>query len=122
MTNSSWWANKLGAQAAPQARPDNMPPMPPSQQPMTMAPPAQQRQPNLPPSSAQSSSCPECRSNNYGSVEGAKARCYDCGYPIRQSGSGMGKGISVPMEGPTQAALQVPTGGWNPQGIIGKLG
>lgn len=121
MTNSNWWANKLGAQT-PQARPANLPPMPPSQQPMTMAPQPQVRQPNLPPSSAQSSQCPECRSNNYGSVEGAKARCYDCGYPIRQSGSGLGKGISVPMEGPTQAAVQVPTGGWNPQGIIGKLG
>lgn len=121
MSSSSWWANKLAAQV-PQGRPDNSPPMPPSQQPMTVAPPATVRQPNLPPSSSQVSSCPECRSTNYGSVEGAKARCYDCGYPIRQSGSGMGKGISVPMEGPTQAAIQVETGGWNPQGIIGKLG
>jgi hypothetical protein len=116
---SDWWANKLGTA---QPRTTNLPPMPPSQQPMTMAPPAPQYQPNLPPSSAQASVCPECRSKNYGSFEGAKARCYDCGYPIRQSGSGLGKGISVPMEGPTQAAVQIQTGGWNPTTIIGKLG
>lgn len=121
MSNNSWWANKLSGQA-PQPRQDNMPPMPPSQQPMSPAPQSYPRQPNLPPSSSQTSSCPECRSTNYGSVEGAKPRCYECGYPIRQSGSGMGKGISVPMEGPTQAAVQIPTGGWNPTTIIGKLG
>jgi hypothetical protein len=34
----------------------------------------------------------------------------------------MGRGISVPLEGPTQAAKQVETGGWNPTEIIGKLG
>lgn len=116
---SNWWANKLGTD---QPRATNLPPMPPSQQPMTAAPPARPIQPNLPPSSSQVSSCPECRSKNYGSFEGARARCYDCGYPLRQSGSGLGKGINVPNAGPTQAALQIETGGWNPQGIIGKLG
>lgn len=116
--SNNWWANKLGQ---PQARPDNIPPMPPSQQPMARVPMPTQPQPNLPPSAAQASYCPECRSKNYGSFEGARARCYDCGYPIRQSGSGMGKGISVPMEGPTQAAKQVETGGWNPTTIVAKL-
>lgn len=118
---SNWWANKLGT-VQPQTRPANLPPMPPSQQPMTMAPPARPQQPNLPQSAVQINSCPECRSKNYGSFEGARARCYDCGYPLKQSGSGLGKGISVPNAGPTQAALQIETGGWNPQGIIGKLG
>ena len=82
---SNWWADKLGTT---QPRATNLPPMPPSQQPMTMAPPAVTQQPNLPQSAVQVSSCPECRSRNYGSFEGARARCYDCGYPLKQSGSG----------------------------------
>lgn len=117
---SSWWADKLGQAVPP--RSSNIPPAPPSQQPMSAMPlPVQNPQPNLPPSSVNASFCPDCRSKNYGSFDGAKPRCYDCGYPIRQTGSGLGKGISVPMEGPTKAAVQVPTGGWNPGTIIGKL-
>ena len=41
---SNWWADKLGTT---QPRATNLPPMPPSQQPMTMAPPAVTQQPNL---------------------------------------------------------------------------
>ena len=47
-------------------------------------------------------------------------RCYDCGYPLTQTGTGIA-GVNAPSAGPTQAAVQVPTGGWNPTTIIGKL-
>jgi len=119
----SWWADKL-SQPQQQSRPANMPPMPPSQQPMTYAPPAPPQQGVRPPASANASRCPSCGSGNYGSIEGTKARCYDCGYPIVQSGSGLGKGITGGPQaaGPVQPAVQVATGGWNPTTIIGKLG
>lgn len=59
-----------------------------------------------------SGTCPECGSGNYfvPAAEGMNrmkpaARCYDCGYPIVQSGSGTGHSAS---EGPTRAARQLP--------------
>jgi hypothetical protein len=54
-------------------------------------------------------------------VPGVRARCYDCGYPITQSGTGM-PGVKVPVEGGVQAAKQISTANnFNPQGIIGKI-
>lgn len=123
--SSNWWANKLGQ---PQQTTRQEMPLPPSQKPMAPAPPpsspAYQQQGARPTASASASRCPGCGSGNYGSIEGTKARCYDCGYPIVQSGSGMGKGISggPQASGPAQPAVQVATGGWNPTTIIGKLG
>ena len=123
--SNNWWANKLGQ---PQSAPRQEMPAPPSQRPMSYAPPSSapafQQQGARPIASAQASKCPSCGSGNYGSIEGTKARCYECGYPIVQSGSGMGKGITggPTPSGPTQAAVQVATGGWNPTTIIGKLG
>jgi hypothetical protein len=53
----------------------------------------------------------------------SKARCYDCGYPLVQSGSGMGKGITggPSSSGPATPARQIASGGWNPTTIIGKI-
>jgi hypothetical protein len=126
---SNWFADKLGtAQPQQQARPANML-VAPSQIPMARAPQAQSPQVdrNLG-SMNETGRCPECRSGNYmkvgsqitasGSVDAW--RCYDCGYPKIQQGSG-GRGVSVPSQGPTQAAIQVPTGGWNPQTIFGHM-
>lgn len=143
MSSNNWWAQKLGGQAAP-ATPQFQQPTPPQQyqspypplnnpaamQPMTQAVPNQLDGRLIPQSSRTDTSCPGCRGNNYatvgsiatqnGSVE-AK-RCYDCGYPLVQAGSGMsgirGAGSS---QGPTKAAVQVPTGGWNPGVIIGHI-
>lgn len=115
--SSNWWATKLNAQpSAPTQRPvvPQAPQAPMPQQPMNY-PPTQQQVPLT-------ERCPGCGSNNYGgATPESRKRCYDCGYPIQQSGSGVGKGVNVPLEGPTQSAVQVQTGGWNPQTIIGKL-
>lgn len=124
--SSNWWANKIGQPQTPSTRQEM--PIAPSQIPMSSAPPSVapsfQQQGVRPTASANASRCPGCGSGNYGSIEGTRARCYDCGYPIVQSGSGMGKGISggPQASGPPQAAIQVATGGWNPTTIIGKLG
>jgi len=110
--SSNWWANKLGTTPAPRPEATQLP-QPTYQQP---------QQPQYTPPVA-SNNCPGCGSGNYSAAGGGRARCYDCGYPIQQSGSGMGKGIvSGPQPtGPVQAAVQVETGGWNPTTIIGKL-
>lgn len=123
--SNNWWASKLG-QAQPQQRQEM--PLPASQIPMARAPQPAPQQSAFLPSNGASSSCPSCRSKNYmkvgsqvtasGSVDAW--RCYDCGYPLVQRGSGIG-GVSTPSAGPTQAAVQVPTGGWNPTTIIGHI-
>lgn len=119
MNNASWWANKLGAPAPVLPSPMYQPPQPaqvvpsPVQQPPAYA-------PVLPPSAA-ANRCPGCGSGNYGGTAETRSRCYDCGYPITQSGTGV-KGINQGGgSGPVQASKQIPTGGWNPTTIIGKL-
>jgi hypothetical protein len=119
--SADWWAKKLQGQV-PQPRQDSSPPMPPSQQPMTpyVAP---QPQPNLRIGSAnQTLSCPECGSKNYMAVANAAPRCYDCGYPISQSGSRYGALTGANVEGPTKVANGNDVqSNWNPQGIIGRI-
>jgi len=123
--SNNWWADKLGA-----PRPVTTPPLaPPSQVPMQQMPVAsppqqpqqnyqqnyQQPAPRMPASAVNAQRCPGCGSGNYGSPGAeAKARCYDCGYPIQQSGSGVGTGILQQGGGgaPTPAK-QVQTGGFS---------
>ena len=122
VSNADWWAKQLGAQPAPQQqRPVNNP-MPPSQQPMTPYQ-APQPQPNLRiGSAAQTQPCPDCGSGNYMAIQNAAPRCYDCGYPIGQSGSRYGALTGAKVEGNAKGALGNDTASnWNPQGIIGRI-
>lgn len=130
MASSNWWANKI-SQGAPQA------PAPQAPAPQYVAPqPAQYvapSQPQYPPTqqaTPQAPRCPGCGSGNYGSLTDAArgmqaaARCYDCGYPLQQSGSGLGKGIvgqGGRGGGAATPAKQVASGGYNPQTIIGHI-
>lgn len=107
MNSADWFAKKFqeqNPQIPQQPRQSNMPPMPPSQQPMT---PYQQP---LPQSTARAhsaslnDSCPDCGSGNYFSIQGAKARCYDCGYPMEQSGSRYGSLTGANVVGDTKAS------------------
>lgn len=123
MSNADWWAKQLGTQPVqPQARPADVP-MPPSQQPMT---PYQAPQPQPPSlrigSASQTASCPECGGTNYMTVQNAAPRCYDCGYPISQSGSRYGALTGAKVEGSTKSAAgNDVASNWNPQGIIGRI-
>ena len=114
----------MGAQPAQQPRPANNP-MPPSQQPMTpyIPPQPQVQQPQTKAMSAQQNQmCPNCSSANYMSVGGAKLRCYDCGYPLEQSGSKYGSLTGAKVEGNTKSARGNDTANnWNPQGIVGRI-
>ena len=130
MSNANWWANKLGAQT-PKQQQQQIPVAPPQQVPYT--PP--QQQPNVPvnydPSSDQlvtkavsarrNDRCPDCGSGNYFAPQGTqRMRCYDCGYPVSQTGSGMPSGSTG---GNTQKARQVGQGGgFNPNVIVDRIG
>lgn len=123
MSNADWWAKKLGNPQPQQVgRPDPTPPMPPSQQPMAPMPSFQAPSAERAASSRQTASCPECGSANYMAVANAAPRCYDCGYPIQQSGSRYGNLTGAHVEGPAKAATgNDATSNWNPQGIIGRI-
>ena len=118
---SDWWSRKLANTPNTQPATTQNRATPPVVQPapMTHTPSGNA----LPQSAMNASRCPNCSSGNYGkSTPEARARCYDCGYPIQQSGSGA-PGVRVPTEGPTQAAKQVSTANnFNPNIIIGKIG
>ena len=131
--SSNWWANKLGTQqpAAPARQetpqPTSYPAQPSSypaqgyQQPAVPVNPELEGR-RLPQSASSADRCPNCSSGNYGrTTPESRARCYDCGYPIQQSGSGV-PGVRVPTEGPVQAAKQVGTGGFNPGTIVDRIG
>lgn len=121
MSTADWWANKLGTQQ-PVSNPQGPSWIRPMQQQRNLIPDGQKN--NTPPVVATpTEKCPGCGSSNYGgATPEARKRCYDCGYPIVQSGSGLGKGINGPKaDGPAQPAKQVQPGGWNPTTIIGKL-
>jgi len=121
MSNADWFAKKLGVQPVPQQQ-GIQPTYVPQQQV-----PYQRQQPSYPvatPAVPMGDRCPGCGSGNYGgATPEARKRCYDCGYPITQSGSGMGKGITSGPQasGPAQPSKQVQAGGFNPQTIIGHI-
>lgn len=45
-------------------------------------------------------------------------RCYDCGHPVTQSGSGVG---STRSNEPAKKAVQVESGGYSPTTIVGRV-
>jgi hypothetical protein len=123
MSNADWWSKQLGVQpAATVARPADIP-MPPSQQPMTPYVPPQPQQPSIRiGSTGQTQLCPDCNSNNYMAVQNAAPRCYDCGYPLQQSGSKFGSLTGAKVEGNIKSSIGNDTqSNWNPQGIIGRI-
>jgi hypothetical protein len=125
--SSSWWDKKLaGQQAPPRPAPTAVPQVNPyaQQQPVYQQSPVSQQfaQPSKAQSANQTQNCPECYSTNYMTVGGAAPRCYDCGYPISQSGSHVGTLTGARVEGETKSATGNNLGNnWNPQGIIGRV-
>jgi hypothetical protein len=122
MTTNNWWANKMGAQHAPSSLPPLPPTSPPNPMPYNPAP--QPQMPQQMPQSSRSQPCPNCRSGNYGSIDpNIKARCYDCGYPVVQSGSSTpGMGQQTTGGAASQPTRQISTANnYNPQGIIGHI-
>lgn len=125
---SDWWARKLGS---PGPRPSTPPVRPEPRAPVRVT---SQQAHGLPVeydaeqdalttkarSARETARCPECLSENYFAAPGSSyTRCYDCGYPIVQSGSGPTMPSSN--SGPVTPAKQVEGAGYNPQNIVGRI-
>jgi ribosomal protein S27E len=108
MNSSDWWAEKLGTTPTPNVgRPDPTPPMPQSHLPMTQMPvfQPQTQAPSKAESARQTAFCPDCGSSNYFSATPqTQLRCYDCGYPVQQSGSHYGALSLANVDGTVKAA------------------
>lgn len=129
---SDWWSKKLnGGQQVPPSRPAGAPtsPLPniryvPEGN-VTSTPVSYDPNEDTFVTKAQTArmndKCPGCYSGNYFAPQGTeKKRCYDCGYPIVQSGSGAG--MPSGSAGPTQAAKQVHSGNnFNMNTIVGRI-
>jgi hypothetical protein len=129
MSNSDWYARKLGASPATPPPPVQQPPAYVQQQQQQVVQPQAEEELVYAPKGAthlrvsKEGTCPECDSTNYMTPPGtqAKPRCYDCGYPLVQSGSG--PAMPTADMGPAQPARQVNAGGnWNPGGFAKGVG
>lgn len=121
---SNWWSTKLGTDQG-QPRESFMTPAtvykpvePPTQ---PSPPPALSRAP-----SDLGGACPECRSGNYfAGGASVRARCYDCGYPISQSSSGINTLVrpgGQVTETNYESAKQLSTSNnYNPTEIVGRV-
>jgi len=122
LSNSDWYAKKLGNQV-PQQSSQQLPSLiPPSQKPMAPMPSFQPQAQRGLPSSSQTATCPDCGSSNYMAVQNTKARCLDCGYPIEQSGSRYGSLAGSSVQGSAKQAIgNNLQSNYNPQEIIGRI-
>lgn len=128
MSSRNWWADKLGQ---PVTRPSTPATSPNPNVPFT----PRVQQPNIPvaydqekdqlvtkaQSAREYERCPGCSSGNYFAPAGTqRKRCYDCGYPIVQAGSGVGgtgsDGPAIPAKQPSQGS------GFNPSVIVDRIG
>jgi hypothetical protein len=124
MTND-WWSKKLSQPNVPSVPPVAPPqPVPYSytkqNTPVSYDPSADQLVTKAT-SARQVDRCPGCNSGNYMAPQGTSLkRCYDCGYPLVQSGTGSG----IPTDGaPARPAKQPAVGsGFNPNVIVERLG
>ena len=125
---SDWWSRKLGTEQQQSSTPPVRTPAPPQYNaqtpPGSRVPVRYDAEQDTVTTRAQhvqnAHSCPGCGSGNYMSNPGSKySRCFDCGYPVTQSTSGLGG--SHDANAPTQAAQQVASGGYQPGTIVGRL-
>ena len=116
---SNWWADRLtkaGGQNGQDLPRTTVPSGPMPSNPSPSVRPTYQRPA---PSSLQEDHCPSCSSSNYMSAPGSQyKRCYDCGYPLVQAGTGVG---ATKSDAPVKRATQVATEGYSPTTIIGRV-
>lgn len=133
---SDWWSRKLSDPTAPQATqrsglpPTHNPSIPVRYVPegnVTATPVSYDQDADQLMTKSQAAKqadpCPNCYSGNYFAPMGSqRKRCYDCGYPILQQGSGAGMpGGSA--GGPSTPAKQASQGGgFNPNIIVDRIG
>ena len=126
---SDFWSKRLGAPAVPPTPPVSPSALPPQFRAATPATqayvaPATQgatEAPRKAASARQHDLCPACGSGNYFSPPGGgRARCFECGYPVEQSTSGVTSTTS--QGGAAQPAQQASgySGGFQPHVIVNK--
>lgn len=114
---SNWYAKRFGGQQ----HPAGPPPQAPRQAPPPQQPPPQPHYQRPTPSSLQQDHCPSCASANYMAPPGTQMkRCFDCGYPVVQSTSGIGV-AGAKTDGTVHKATQVDSGGYSPTTIVGRV-
>lgn len=118
--SADWWAKRL---ATPSTTPAQIPAAPPSQTPMTPFTPPTVADPAAKAASSRIlDTCPDCGSDKYFGFNGSKPRCYECGYPMEQSGSKYGSLTGARVVGDTKAAQgNNPINNYNPQQVIGRI-
>jgi len=132
---NDWWANKLGGGNAQPATPPTAPaaPTPYQYQPQQNVPvnydAARDQLVTKAQSQKTTTTCPNCYSGNYMKVGTQSTqsgsfdvmRCYDCGYPKIQAGSGAG--MPSGSGGPSTPAKQPAKGnGFQPSVIVDRIG
>lgn len=127
--SSSWWDKKLGGGGSLPGTPATAPMpgnvyRPPTQTPNVQVSydPNQDQLVSKAVSSRDTERCPNCISNNYMAPVGtSRKRCYDCGYPLIQAGSGAGSTGGGSGGAPTAAKQPNQGGGFNPTTIVGRI-
>jgi hypothetical protein len=125
--SNDWWSKKLGNPST-QSTPPTSPPASnvyraPQQTPNVQVSydPNQDQLVTRAQSARDQERCPGCMSVNYMAPVGTqRKRCYDCGYPIVQAGTGVGGtgqgGSPIAAKQPSQG------GGFNPTVIVDRIG
>ncbi|MFE6739776.1 hypothetical protein [Streptomyces tubercidicus] len=119
-TGQAWWQVSVPQTPAPQQPPEPLPDA--AQEPDAEA----QSRDRAQWAKQPAQSCPSCSSSNYlahPDQPTVRARCYDCGYPVSQSGSGLR--LRTEASGPVQEARQTAaskTNDFNPQNVFHTLG
>lgn len=121
-TSSDWWAARLAKQqpAPQQPAPTYQPQYQQPQQQVPQQPDPEQAARNKARHTTKTGICPECGSDNYMAMGNSNAsRCFDCGYPVMQSTSGM----HATSDGKAAKPARQPSmgSGYNPQVIIGTV-
>lgn len=126
MNSQSWWASKIGVAPSRPSTPPSGPPAPAYPMPaQPVSVPVRYDSASDEATRAQSQvlrdRCPDCGSGNYfAASRETKPRCFDCGYPVVQSTSGM---AGMSSDAPVHRSRQVSTeSNFNPQQIIGRIG
>lgn len=124
MSSADWWARRLGAPAPPREAPV-------ATQPRSQPAPVgweQSAHAVAADAAHDFGNCPECGSDSYFAARSetsrlnrmaAAPRCFDCGYPVRHTTSGMGSPRGT---GTSTPSKQGGDSGYHPDVIVGRLG
>jgi hypothetical protein len=106
------------------AHPAGPPPQRPAAAPPAPPPPTEPHYQRPTPSSLDDEHCPSCASANYmrsPQHPNTAKKCFDCGYPLVQSGTGVGGVGSKGTDGTVHKATQPASGGYHPTTIVGRV-